>query len=48
MDCEEFEKLGFKRNLGISGVSVDTVEKVGLLIVIRGEDNIVDDSLQYL
>ena len=48
MDGEEFEELGVKGNLLNTGVFVDAVEEVGLFVIIGGEDNVVDDSLQGL
>ena len=45
---EQSEKLGLERNLLDSRVFVDSVEQVGLFVVVRGEDNIVDDSLKGL
>ena len=45
---EQFEELGLERNLLDAGVFVDSVEEVGLFVVVRGEDNIVDDSLKGL
>jgi len=48
VDREEFEKLGIEGYLGISGISVDAVEEIGLLIVVGSEDNIVDYSLEDL
>jgi hypothetical protein len=45
---EELEKLGIEWYLGISGISVNAVEEVGLFVVVGCEDDIVDDSLQDL
>ena len=45
---EEFEELGIERNLGVSGIFVDTVEEIGLFVVVWSEDYIVDDSLEDL
>lgn len=45
---EEFQKLGFWGGKGISSVGVDTMEKVGLLIVIWREYNIVNNPLKDL
>jgi hypothetical protein len=42
---EELEELGIKWYLGISGISVNAVEEVGLFVVVGGENDIVDDSL---
>lgn len=47
-DGEEFEELGVKRHFVISTILLDTVEEVGLFIIVWGQDNIVDDSLQNL
>ena len=48
VDGEELEELGIKWYLGISGIFVNAVEEVGLFVVVGGEDDIVDDSLQDL
>jgi hypothetical protein len=45
---EELEELGVEWYLGISGISVNTVEEVGLFVVVGSEDDIVYDSLQDL
>jgi hypothetical protein len=45
---EELEELGIEWYLGISGISVNAMEEVGLFVVVGGEDDIVDDSLQDL
>jgi hypothetical protein len=45
---EELQKLGIKRYLSIAGILVDSVKEIGLFIVVRSEDNVVDDSLQAL
>lgn len=48
MNCEEFKELSFKRNLRVSGISVYTVEEIGLFVVVGSKDDIVDDSLEDL
>ena len=48
MHGEEFEELGFNRDLSVAGVGLDAVEEVGLLVVVRSEDNVVDDALEGL
>lgn len=48
MNGEEFEELRIEGDLVVSGIFVDAVEKIGLLVVVGGEDDIVDDSLQDL
>ena len=45
-DGEEFQQLGFVGNLGVAGVGVDAVQEVGLLVVVRGEEDVVDDALE--
>jgi hypothetical protein len=45
---EEFEELCVKRDLVDSGVFLYSVEEIGLFVVIGGEDDIVDNSLQDL
>lgn len=48
MDGEELEELGLDRNLSVAGVRLNAVKKVGLLIVVRSEDNVVNDALESL
>ena len=48
VDCEELEELGIESYLGVSGVSVNAMEEVGLFVVIWSENDIVDDSLEDL
>lgn len=43
--CEKLEELGIGRYLGVAGVFVDTVKKVGLFVVVGCENDIVDDPL---
>ena len=45
MDCEELKELSVERDLRIAGIFVDSVEEIGLFVVVGGEDDIVDDSL---
>ena len=42
---EEFEKLSFKRYLGIARISVNAVKKIRLFVVVRGKDDVEYDSL---
>lgn len=48
MDGKEFEELCIERDLIDSSVFLDAVKEVGLFVVVGGEDNIVDNSLQDL
>ena len=48
VDGEELEELGLDRNLSVAGVRLNAVKKVGLLIVVRSEDNVVNDALESL
>ena len=45
---EEFEELLFEGDEGVAGVRVDAVEEVGLFVVVGGEDDVVDYSLENL
>ena len=47
-DGKGFEQLLLVGDEGVSGVGVDAMEKVGLLVVVRGEEDVVDYSLEYL
>lgn len=47
-DREEFQKLRFKGNKAVAGVDVYAMEKIGLLVVIRRQDDVIDDSLKSL
>lgn len=47
-DGEEFEELGFRRDQAVARVGVDAVQEVGLFVVVGGEDDVVDDSLEDL
>ena len=47
-DGEEFEELLFQGHEGVAGVGVDAVQEVGLFIIVGGEDDVVDYSLQDL
>jgi hypothetical protein len=35
-------------NLGVTRVALNTVDEVGLLVVVRGEDDEVNDALEDL
>ena len=48
VDGKQLEQLRIEGDLGVAGVFVDAVQEIRLLVVIRREDNIVDDSLQAL
>lgn len=48
MDGEEPEKLSVSRNLSVAGVLVDAVEEIVLFVVIGGQNDKVNDSLQNL
>lgn len=45
MHCKEPEKLCIKGNLRVPTVSVDSVKKIGLFIIIRCKDDIVNNPL---
>ena len=45
MNGEEFEKLSFQGYSGVARVFLDAVEEIGLLVIVRGEDDVEDDSL---
>ena len=47
-DGEEFDELGFGWNEAVAGVGVDAVEEVGLFVVVSGEDDVIDNSLEDL
>lgn len=48
VDGEELEELGFEGDLGVARIAEDAVQEVGLLIVVGGEDHVVDNSLEDL
>lgn len=48
VDSKELEELCIERDLSVSSVLVDAVEKIGLFVVVGCEDNIVNNSLQNL
>ena len=45
-DGELFEEALFFGYQGVAAVGVDAVQEVGLLVVVRGEDDVVDYALQ--
>lgn len=45
---EEFEELGLWGNESVAGISMDAVEEVGLLVVVRRKNDIVNYSLENL
>ena len=47
-DGEEAEELLFLRDEGVAGVGVDAVQEVGLFVVVRGKEDVIDDSLEDL
>lgn len=48
MDGKQLQQLGILRDLCDSWVLVDSVEEIVLLVVVRGKNDEVDDSLQDL
>ena len=48
VDGEELEELGVEGHLRVTGVAEDAVEEVVLLVVVRSEDDEVDDALEGL
>ncbi len=47
-DGEGFEQLLLVGDEGVAGVGVYAVEKVGLLVIVGCEEDVVDDSLEDL
>ena len=47
-DGEGFEEFFLFGDLGVAGVGVDAVEEVGLFVVVGGEEDVEDDSLENL
>lgn len=47
-DGEGSEELLLVGDEGVAGVGVDAVEEVGLFVVVGGEEDIIDDSLEDL
>ncbi len=47
-DGEGFEEFFFYGDEGVADVGVDAVEEVGLFVVVGGEEDVVDDSLEDL
>ena len=47
-DGEEFEELGFSRDEVVTGIEVNAVKEVGLFVIVWGEDNKIDYSLEDL
>lgn len=47
-DGEGFEQLLLVGDKGVASVGVYAMEKVGLLVVVRCEENVIDDSLEDL
>ena len=45
---EQFEEGGVRREEAVAGVGMDAVEEVGLLVVVRGEDYVVNYTLEDL
>jgi hypothetical protein len=45
VDGKELEQLGVQRYLGVARVAVDPVEEIVLLVVVRRQDDEVDDAL---
>lgn len=47
-DGEGFDEVAFFGDEGVAGVGVDAVEQVGLLVVVGGEEDVEDHSLEDL
>ncbi len=47
-DGEEFQQLGFKRDQAVAVVAVYAMQKIGLFVVVRREDDIINYSLKGL
>lgn len=45
---ECLEELLLARDEGVAGVGVDAVEEIGLFVVVRGEEDVVDYTLEDL
>jgi len=45
---EQLDELRVLGDLGVARVALDAVDQVGLLVVVRREDDEVDDALQNL
>lgn len=45
---EELEERSFFGDEGVAGIGVDTMEKVGLFVVVGGKDYVEDDALEDL
>lgn len=45
---EKFEELGLRGDESVAGIGMDAVEEVGLLVVIRRKNDIVNYSLENL
>ena len=45
---EQSEQLSVERDLRVTGVSKDALQKVVLFVIVRGEDDKVNDALQDL
>ena len=47
-DRKEFQKFRFERNKAVAGVAVYAMEKIRLFVVVRRQDDIIDDPLKRL
>ena len=47
-DGEGFEQLLLVGDEGVARIGVDAVEEVGLFVVVRGEEDVIDDPLEDL
>ena len=47
-DCEKLQEARFCRDEGVTRVGMDSVQKIGLLVVMGSEKDVVDDSLERL
>lgn len=48
MDCELFQELGFHWHERVAAILLYPVEKIGLFVVVRGQEDVVDDTLESL
>ena len=47
-NSEEFEELSFGGDESVAGIGMDAVEEVGLFVVVRRENDVVNHSLENL
>lgn len=48
MDRKKSQEFFIKRNLGVSGVFMNTVEEIVLFVIMRGKNDKVNDALENL